>query len=682
MSKSKADDELLANAREEFAQGQAADYKNILLAEQDLLFLAGNQWNDTERQARETLGRPCLTINRLPQFVGQVIGDIRQNKPSIKIRALADKDTEAADCRQGLIRTIEQANNAPGVYSQAGEDAVACGLGWFRAGLEYASDDVFDQDIYIRPGENPLAVIWDPSSIEPTGKDAQYCFVSDMIPRKEFEAKYKGQSPSSLNPNILAELQSSGWVTTDRVRVTEYWRMKSVPAELGLLPDGSVIDLNDPKNSQVLPTVVRKRKTARKVAERWMITGFSILEGPYELPITRLPIIRVQGRVIRLGEIKYRFGLVRFAKDAQRIFNYARSTLVEMVAKSPKNQWLASQRSIEGQEKAFRTAATSGDPLLIYNDAGNSPVLQPPPVFPTAFAQLAELHAQDMKDVTGLHDASLGAQSNETSGKAIMARERQGDVATYVYIDNLHSAVEACGCVVNELINVAYDAQRTVLITGEDGSTEQKEVNAPDPANPGQIHPDSIDLTAGKYHVTIDVGPSYTTKRVEAAESMMQFVQSYPAAAPAVADLIAKAQDWPMAEQFAERLRAVAPPPIQALIAQENGGQPTVPPPPPDPMQVELAKAHLSEAQAKALKAHAELATEHAKSQLIAAQAEKAMFEAGALNGQAMASLTSEIVGDQQAPDPSMMGQDASGQQPSPAEPPAPSDADPMAQAA
>jgi len=497
-------------------------------------------------------------INTLPQFVAQVVGDIRINRPAIKARPAEDADKALASIREGLIRAIEHDSDATDVYANAGQNQVGCGIGNFQAVIDYASDDVFDRDIKIKAIPDPFAVVWDCMRTDPTGRDAGHCFVLDDMERKAFERRYPDKAPSSLGSDFEGELQRSGWVNRDTVRIANYWVMKDRPAEIAMLQDGSIKELTKENREALLETVLTNsrgqpmiRKTKRKVACVYRITGFDLLEDPVEHDLDRIPVFRVPGWEINTGEKTKRWGLVRFAKDATRLRNYWRSVMAEKLALAPRQQWLIHE-SQAGDQDDFRNAANNGDTVLTWNGQIEPKRLDPPQI-EAALMQEAALNAQDIKDVTGLHDASLGARSNETSGKAIMARQREGDVANYIYHDNLKAAIKECGRVVNQYIPQVFDTARTIRVLGEDEQQNIQRVNDPN-------DPESIDLGKGKYDIVVETGPSYSTKRVEAAESMMQFVQAVPTAAQVASDLIAKAQDWPLAEEIGERLKKTLPP--------------------------------------------------------------------------------------------------------------------------
>lgn len=547
----------LKEARERFQEGVDADRENREMALDDQRFIAGDQWDETVKAKR--LGkRPVLTINTLPQYLGQVVGDMLMNRPSIKVRPSEVGDKNVADVRQGLIRYIENRNNAEQVYVGAGESQVGCGIGHFRVGTEYSNDDSFDQDIKIEAIPNPFAVVWDAFSVEPTGADARFCFVVEEMPRKAFEEAY----PDAQSSELMVPLQGS-WVTKDTVRVTEYWTMKEEKRTLALVqrPEAKqpsiedVTDADEATMALIVPDASGQPRLREKMVSRacmYLITGQDILAGPVEYPIKRFPIFKVTGRTQQVGERTYRYSLIRFAKDPIRLRNLSRSAAAEYLSMSPRAQWLLHDSNKEHANR-FRNAHKSGDPVLEWSGQ-TKPERVDPPMAPGALFQESQFYDQDIKDTTGLHDASLGMKSNETSGKAILARERQGDTATAMYQFNLKAAIRECGRVINDLIPVVFDTARTIVALGEDGSAKPVRVNDP---NSPEGH---IDLKTGKYDIEIETGPSYSTRRVEAAESMMAFIQAVPGAAAVAGDLIASAQDWPDADKIAARLKKALPP--------------------------------------------------------------------------------------------------------------------------
>jgi hypothetical protein len=478
----------------------------------------------------------------------------------VKVLPSENGDKDIAAIRGDLIRSIETKNRADRVYDNAFESMVQCGDGSFRIGVQYSDDDVFDQEIVINPIDDCLSVVWDRMSIDPTGRDANHCFVDDLMPLKEFK-KDVGRVPILLTclTALAAKCMPLAGSTSDTVRVTEHWRMIERKRLLGLFEDGSMHVIEGEKLDDLYEKhgkPVKTRLSPCLYAQMHIITGFKILAGPYEWKLNRLPIIRMSGRVVSVGERRVRHGLVRPMKDVARLRNFWRSVAAEQLGYAPKAQWIATESAVEGREDAIRKAHLSRDPLLVVNDEaiidGNIKRLDPPPV-QMALLNEAQVNTQDMKDVTGIHDASLGVKSNETSGRAIQARQREGDVAALTYYDNGNAAVLEAGDVMNQLIGQIYDGTRIVRIIGDDEASRLVKINDPN-------DPHSPDLSVGKYDVAITTGASYTTKRVEAAQAMMEAIQVYPELMQVAGDLIVKAQDWPGAQELAERLVKTIPP--------------------------------------------------------------------------------------------------------------------------
>jgi hypothetical protein len=433
--------------------------------------------------------------------------------------------------------------------------------------VKYARNDVFDQNIEIDPIEDALSVVWDRFSQDPTGRDARRVFVDDKLSTKEFKRKWPGIDPSDLGREESGELMVEGWLDTDSVKVTEYWRLIERQRLLVMFEDGSVRPIEKDRLEEYVEKhgpPVRTRVAPVTYAQMHLVTGFAILSGPYEYMLSRVPIIRMSGRVVNVGGRRVRFGLVRFMKDSVRLKNFWRSVAAEQLGYAPKAQWIAPQSAVEGREDLFRKAHLSRDPLIVYNDdASAPPVRLDPPIPQAALLNEAQVNAQDMKDVTGIHDASLGIKSNEVSGRAIQARQREGDVASITYYDNGNAAILEAGDVVNQLISQIYDGTRILRVIGEDESIKFQRVNDPN-------DPNSPDLSIGNYDVALTSGTSYTTRRVEAAQAMMEAIQVWPQLIQVAGDIIAKAQDWPGADKLAERLKKTIPP---ELRDEEDGQQ-------------------------------------------------------------------------------------------------------------
>jgi hypothetical protein len=555
----KKDDKFMNEMRTRFELSIEADSENRVRALDDVRFVSvqGEQWDEYQKRKRKT--RPCYEFNRLRQHIRQVTGDQRQNRPQIKLRAVEQGDKETADIMQGLIRNIESISNADKAYDTAFEWAVTGGYGVWRLKTEYNNNDSFEQDIKIQEVTNPFSVYFDPSAQEFDRRDAQYAFVITRIGKDEFKQKYPNDE---LIDYTGANYDIQHWIDDASVTLCEYWYKQYEDKNLLLLSNGNTVYEDEIPDRMVLEangiTVLKERKVEVPKVKMALLTGEGVIEeadwaGRY------IPIVPVYGDIVDIdGEFHYS-GMVRFGKDAQRVYNYHRTTMIETIANAPKVPYLVTPEQIKGFEGLWKSANAENMPFLPYNPdprAGGMPQRSGGVEIPQALITASQYDAEDIKAVTGQFDASMGAGGNETSGRAILARQREGDTATYSYIDNLSRAIRYTGEILVDLIPKIYDTERVVRILGIDGGEKWVEINKIqlDQMTGQQIV--TNDITSGKYDVSVTVGASYNTQRQEASEALLEMMGN-PMLAPVVADLLAKNLDIPNSDELEKRLRKI-----------------------------------------------------------------------------------------------------------------------------
>lgn len=593
--------EILRDAREAFSRCQDANDHNRIAALEDIRFAKlSEQWPSEVEAQRNREKRPCLTINKLPAFIRQVVNDSRLNKPSIKVHPVdSGADPETAEIINGLIRNIEYTSNADVAYDTAIESAVTGGFGYFRIGMDYAYDDSFDMDLTIQRISNPFSVYGDPNSTAADSSDWDEAFVVDAVPKRIFKRRYKGVKNANGSP-VAVDFSAAGWngvddpwLGEDSVLVAEYWTRREITREIVLLDDGRIFDAKtleeDPDLAAVnialesgMAKIADRRVTKSHEVRQRILTGADVLEDNL-WPGRYIPIVPVYGDEFDVEGKRYFRSLVYNAKDAQRMVNYWRTTSTELVALAPRVPWIGKKGTFKSDAQRWSTANTQSHAFLEFDT--EMPLRQPLDSGIAAGALQEALNAaDDMKSIIGLYDASLGARSNETSGRAIMARQREGDVATFHFIDNLSRAIRHAGRILIDLIPRVYDAPRIVRVLGEDGSQFPAAINQevpmldPQTGEPltdetGNAITAMHDLSAGKYDLTVTAGPSFTSRREEAAMQMTEFIRAFPEAAPIIGGLLARNLDWPGAAEIADRLDAINP--LNEMMGQ---GQPGLPP--------------------------------------------------------------------------------------------------------
>lgn len=621
----------LVAARERFKESEDGSSYVREAAYEDMKFARmADQWPDAVRKQRESEGRPCLTINKLPAFIRQVVNDSRQNKPGIKVSPVDNgADVQTAEVIGGLIRNIERSSDADIAYDTAIDHAVSGGLGFFRIAIDYVSPESFDLECRIGRIPNPFMVHWDTNSTAFDASDWAYAFVSDFLTEDEFKQRYPKAEPVSFEGD--SKDFTSYWLADDKIRISEYWKREEKKRKLFLLvdPEGQptaireddlpklarrqaeagYIDVSGMSDDELIAgyismnglTLAREREVAYHEVKRCIMSGVEILEEtPW--PGSTIPICPVWGEEVYLDGRRHFRSMIRDAVDPQKMFNFWRSATTELVALAPRAPWVGPQGFVpKGHEGKWQTANTRSYGYLEYAD-NKQPKREAFAGVPAGALQEALNASDDMKSIIGIYDASLGARSNETSGRAIMARQREADVSNFHFIDNLARAIRYAGRVLVDVIPSVYSERQAVRILGEDAKEKIVHLTQQD----GGSHQDGVDgepalynLSVGEYDVTVATGPSYATQREETRETLVEIMSRVPEAGPLIGDVLLEHMDFPGADRVAKRLQAMLPPQIQQAEGLAPPQQDA--PPEPDPLEAEERKAKIEQMRAAAI---------------------------------------------------------------------------------
>lgn len=653
-----SDDDKLSiheEALELYEMSISADSINRENQREDIRFIKMRlQWPEAVRRAREEQGRPCLTIDQLGPVVRQVVNDCRLNKPEIKVKPVdSHGDPKTAEIIGGLIKNIEYTSNADVAYDTAVDYAVSSSRGFMRVVSEYATDDAFEQDLMIQHVADPLTIIPDVYSTAADSSDWNYCFVLERVTRAEYRKRFKRKEV--VDWDDLATLNND-WFGDDSAMIAEYWKREEVPAWVAMLSNGETqkfeeepdpgdiveegVPIPDPMTGEpaVDPmtgevawmqepvTVVAVRETKSYKITQYVMSGKEVLQTT-EWPGKYIPIVPVYGEDFIFEGRRYFVSLVRPAMDAQRMKNYWRSTSTELVALAPRVPWIGHEGAFTGEDaEKWETANSKNHSFIAVPDGQQLPQRQSQPTIPAGALQEAANATDDIKTITGVFDASLGARSNETSGRAIMARQREGDVSTFNFIDNLSRAIRHLGRIIVDLIPHYYSVDRMIRIINPDGTPETIHITTPEQMQEYQTKvAQSVEqmeqvyaLGLGKYDVAVESGPATTTQRQEANEFIVSLIQAVPQYADILAPFALKTFDAPgvvdMVKEIEERMAQQA----------EQAGQPQQPTP--------EDQIKMQEAQAKAQNDQAQVAVKQEEVRVKAFEAEtdriRAMMEA------------------------------------------------------
>lgn len=579
--------------RERYDIAIDAESENREKALDDLKFVTipGEQWDEKQRKQRRN--RPCYEFNILRSHWRQVVNAQKKARPGIKVSARRDATVKDAELRAGLIRNIEVESNAENAYDSGFELLTASGFGAWRIKTDYSDDDAWEQDLRICPIADALSSVWlDPSHKDPTGADANWGFVEETISREEFKRRWP--KARLIDFDAAKSLGCGSWFSKDSIRIAEYYRVERYKRNVALLTDGKSVDLGevvpalDELEAQGITIqvgdngqpMVREAEGKRVICS--IVSGIEELDGPYTTVFNRVPVITTYANR-HLIEGKWQWcGMVRHSRDPQKLVNYNLTTAQELASKQPKSPYLVTPKMLEGAgvKKMWDNANAMDTPYLPYTPDPAAPNGRPtrenPPDMPAAFTAMTQVAIDMLKASDGIFDASVGARSNETSGKAIRERKEEGDTATFDYQDALNKSIQATGRCLGDALHKVMDTPRQERIIGRDG-TEQfvKLYDEVRDEQTGQMIKVN-DLSKGKYDYTITSGPSYDTQRMEFVDALVQLSSGNPLIGQAVPDLIMASMDFPKADEAAERLKLLLPPPIQQKLSQGKEMPPEV----------------------------------------------------------------------------------------------------------
>jgi len=581
-------DDRINQAMEYLRQVNDVDSNNRAEALDDVRFSAGDQWPVDVQNSRKLEARPCLTINKVDAYCRQIVNQIREQRPRIKAHGMNTQSNEKqAQIITGMCRHIELQSDADQAYLNAVDYAVRMGWGYIRVTTDYVKDDSFDQEIYIRPIENPFTVYFDPNSIMADGSDAERCLITTLIPKKTFSAMYPDAEVDSGFVSRGTGDVVGIWIQKEDIRIAEYWYTVRESVVLLQLSDGSSIyedEIDKDLMKELGVEIINKRDSVRKKVKWCKVTAMQVLEegewaGKY------IPIIPVYGQSTIVQGKHKRFGLVRMAKDPQRMYNYWSTALTETVALAPKAKWILAEGQDEGHENEWAQANIKAMPVLRYKQTdidgrpANPPIRQTPESPPTGAMAAMQSMNLDLQAVIGIYDPNQLPQGIQ-SGKAIQGQQMQSDMTNMHYYDNLTRSIRQVGRIILDLIPKIYDTQRAMRIIGDDGKPEIMTINERKMDEQG-IERILNDMSIGEFDVVMDTGPGYNSKRQEAVTAMMSLFQAEPALVQVAGDLLVRNMDFPGADIIADRLAinnplaqiddmSDIPPPIQMKLKQDQ----------------------------------------------------------------------------------------------------------------
>lgn len=538
-------------ARDRWEQASTYWSKYFARVQEEMAFLSGKQWSDAARQQREMDGRPCLTLNKIANYI--------RNLNTRNREAIFELKVENSDVINQLLQNVVKGSNLTTHCDVASYTQIATGLSYLRVFSEYASPTAFNQNVKVEAIPDVTSVFYDPSARGFLFDDADYCFIISQITKDEYANLFEKEV------SYFSDFKNPFVLSKNKTMVAEYYyrEWKKATIRKYVNPQTGEIKISD-KNEELDETwvLVNSKKTRIPVIKHCLFDGTDFYEETTLPNISRIPVIPVVGEDAWINKQREFNGAVRNSMDAQKLTNYAISLSLEMSELQTHAPVIVEDTSITGYEDVWRDSNIRNYAYL--------PVRKGAQMAPqrlsvtTDISSLMSIKADansDIQQIFGVFDTQLGDQSNEVSGVAINARNEAAAKSTYVYKDNLIKSIKEVGRTIYEMLPTYYNGRSIDVDTPSGKKTMTVQINPLDEQFTDEL---------GTIEV-VETSSSSSIKH-EVNKQLLQLSQAIPSAAPLLVDFIIKNTDVPNKDELIERVSSLIPANVQNLqnITPEN----------------------------------------------------------------------------------------------------------------
>ena len=571
----------------------------------------GGPWSDKDRDARKDAGRPCIHLDQLNQFLAQVNGNVRKSKRAIKAIPKGNgANDEDAKKRSACIMGIEDRSQAQPIYLSAFQSMTERSYGFAVIRTEYKDESSFDQEILIKPVQNPDTVLISPYYKQPDASDIPDAFFLDLMSKKKFKHDYPKARITDFEDLDLTDVGISDWIKEKYVQIAEFWKVETKLSKLLLVQtaQGPIVftetEWKENSKKGMTGEVKRERTVETPNVTQYMTNGIEILD---EIPWqgARIPIISCLGpeRWTTEGGTAKRqlLSMVRFARDPQMLLDYLASGECETAGLIPKTPYIGYKGQFESDKETWDEITKVAHPYVevdVNIDAGSGQLLPLP-----TMAQLTpnfgewetaiDARTRSIQAAMGISPMPDAAQRrNQKSGIALEKIDDMESLGATQFVDRYENGfLHNMGWQINDLITPIIDTQREMPIAKPDGtrSTMQLVGNTSHPLGEDGaydvqgLEEDHMHTGKGDFDVTISTGPSYASEREEQddfADSMVENIANLPQPGTPGAKVLAmtirmRPTLGPIGQQIAEVFDPPSPdnlpPQAQAVVSQLQG---------------------------------------------------------------------------------------------------------------
>lgn len=551
--------EEIARLKSDFDKDFTANTTTRESAADDLVFYWITQWDDELLSNSPLQYRGQFDILR--KAGRQILSDLRANPVQPDFKPIDESRNDDSETLDGVYRACDRKLSSQEAYNMAVQDAVVCGYGAWELYTEYATNQVGDRNQVIKREFIPEAnnaVFWDANAKLMDKSDAKRVTILKQYTvdgYKDLVEELTGERPDTVAGSFSNPEESFTFKWFDgkeTVYVATIYKRKLVKDKVLTLSDpfGEEMMLRESQLEDVMDEllstgheIIAEKQIERYEVRKYIVDAERILNGEDGEVIAgeHIPVVPVYGeRAIIEGQEHWE-GIVRLAKDPQRLRNFQMSYLADIVSRSPRRKPIFHPEQINGFEFMYEeSGADNNYPYLLQNrlDSSGAPLPigpvgeMPEQPMPQALAASIELTRQAVEDV-----ANPGLPQDiadpDLSGKAVLALQNRIDQQAYVYQDNLKFSKRRDAEIFASMAGEVYDAPRTVSVETADGTTKSVQlmrvVIDNETGEPVVLN----DLTNLELEVYADIGPSYSTQKEQTRERLLGMMETLPEGDPA-----------------------------------------------------------------------------------------------------------------------------------------------------
>jgi hypothetical protein len=590
VNKNSEDEQIIETSLKRFRLTAEAESDIRKQGLEDLRFSIGTgQWDEAVKANREIEGKPCLVVNRAPTFLRQYTGEERQQRPAMIVSPVgSNTDPETADIIQGCLRHFEVQSYADVVYDDSYDMMLRIGWHNWRINQEYVNERSFQQEPRLAGVENPFAVYTSPVR-KWDGTDPLWCHIVQDMSKEEYQAEF-GRNPNKSAQIALPSDAGNAepmWVVKDGARIAEYWWVELMEKELLQLDTGGTMFADEFEKAGFDKGLIVDRRDSIDRKVNWIKHNATHILERQEYVGRYIPIVEVNGVRLNVNGKRYKAGIIRDYRDAQRIYDFMVTRAVEQVDMTGKDPLFVAEGSIAGHEDEYRQLNRKNMPYMYFKAYDENGHQLPPPTRanrePPIQAMQALIHQADydMKAVIGIYGNGPGeSPGGNESAFSVLTRENKTDLSTVNWSDNLNRAIRYSGKIMLDLFPKLIDQPRIQRIINPDDTTkfavlansqgDAGQLAAAQRLIDGKAYKKIFDLGVGEYDVVLSAGPQFQTARKEAFRVLGALIESNPQVLfPILGDIWLSYGDFPGAHILVDRVKKMLPPQLQDQDASD-----------------------------------------------------------------------------------------------------------------